>query len=177
MSTNNEEGNKIPEPFYHQSEEYITAYFGNIPEEIAANKSTGNEKNLMSTIISLTTDSRNSQKKHAVLTLLRERDAREILVKMLGMPEYQKHYKNLLCTCWETGLDFSPYLAFFVDFLQHKNPEISLEAATVIEEMAGGFSAEDLEYGIEVLGKVTSDHPLHTLILSVKERLQNTSVN
>jgi hypothetical protein len=43
--------------------------------------------------------------------------------------------KELLAACWQNGMDFSPYLAKFVDWVIETEMDIAFEAFTVIENL------------------------------------------
>lgn len=43
--------------------------------------------------------------------------------------------KDILTTCWQNGLDFSPYIEVFIDLIVSGNWEVAFEAFTVIENL------------------------------------------
>jgi hypothetical protein len=169
MSDPNEK-TENPNPFFHNTENFSSVYFGKIPDEIL-NDGKPVDKQLMATIIALLTDSRNSELKEETLAILRNRDARSLLVMMLQLDEYSKYRQVLLATCWESGLDFSAWLNTFVEFLFDENPQHVLEAITVIEEMSGPFEPEMLENAKSRIANFRQDHAMHGLISAIHRKL------
>lgn len=169
---NNEDETNIPEPFFHFTDNFSSAYFGEIPENLVANQPK-NDKQLMSNIVSLITDPRNRELREDVLKLLRDNDARELLVAMLKLKEYRKHRKELLVACWESGLDFSAELLFFCELLSELNQEIeiSLEIITVLEEMPGPFLPESVEKSSKILNNLPENVALRPMISTIHRKI------
>jgi hypothetical protein len=163
---------QTPEPIYHESENFVSAYFGEVPEQLKKKAGKKDDKNLMATIVSLISDPRNQELRHETLVLLRNNDARELLVTMLGMKEYRKYRKELAAACWESGLDFSPYLAAFTGILadQTLDNETQLELLTVIEEMQGPFLPETVEKALTDLGSWPQNHAFHPMVSTIHRK-------
>lgn len=172
---NHEDETNIPEPFFHFTDNFSSAYFGEIPENLMATQPK-NDKQLMSNIISLITDPRNRELREDVLKLLRENDARELLLAMLVLKDYRKHRNELLVACWESGLDFSASLLFFCEMLTEQDQEIgtSLEILTVLEEMPGPFSAESVEKSVKILANLPQNSALYPIISTVHRKIEGS---
>jgi hypothetical protein len=171
-NTNPEEDNSTPEPFFHQSENFSSAYFGEVPEHIRP-AAPGNNKQLMANIISLLSDPRNRELREDALNLLRENNAADLLVTMIGMKEYAKNRLELLTACWESGLDFSAHLVFFTSLSLEKNipDEQLLEILTIINEMRGPFTDEIVEKAASDLQNLPQNHPLYPIISATHRKL------
>ena len=168
-----DEDNANPQPFYHETENFSSAYFGQVPEHLQPTEGKA-DKQLMANIVSLITDPRNREHKEDALALLRKHDARQLLVDMLDMKEYAKYRKELLETCWESGLDFSNWLPVFVNFLFDQDDEIVLEASTVISEMPGPFSPENLAISVEKLTAFPAAHALYPMVSTIHRKISAT---
>ena len=44
------------------------------------------------------------------------------------------YIKNMVCSCWQNGLDYSGYIPFFTEMVLFSDYETSIEAFTVVEE-------------------------------------------
>lgn len=172
MTDPKDDENQAPEPFIHESENFISAYFGKVPEHIAP-ESPKNDKQLMSTIISLLADPRNRELREDALNLLRENQAADLLVTMLEMKEYKKNRLELLTACWESGLDFSTHLGFFSGLAIEKGlkDEHLLEILTIIGEMAGPFSPENVEKALADLSSLPENHALYPMISTTHRKI------
>ena len=159
MSKKKNEEQDSPQPFYHASGNFISAYFGKIPEHLQPQLSAKkNENELMANLISLLTDPGNSEFREETLALLRANDARSLLVAMIGKKEYAKYRKELLTACWETGLDFAPYLENIIAVLSAKDcdePTI-IEVYTVTGEMKKGFEKDKLAAAIRIVNELAA---------------------
>ncbi len=51
--------------------------------------------------------------------------------------KYSAQLKDLLTCCWQNGLNYSPWLPFFIDLVISEEFPVSFEAFTVIENMYG----------------------------------------
>ena len=76
--------------------------------------------------------------KKSILQLLgelKDSNARSYLIEAIGNNEYTSIRRELISCCWQSSLDFSGYLPFFVDLVIDNEFEIAFEAFTVIENM------------------------------------------
>lgn len=113
----------------------------------------GNEKNILHTIqmlrvsgnpdylpflfpLLLSTSEESVRK--AILELLndlKQQKAAPLLIKTIEDPEYATVKKELIISCWQSGLDFSDRLSFFADLVVDNDFDIAFEAFTVIDSM------------------------------------------
>lgn len=82
--------------------------------------------------------------KDEIFKNLKELNAGAILIDAVKNSERDEDTIKLLSACWETGIDFSAHLLFFVEFVLQDNFLIAVEALTVIEntESIDAASAE-----------------------------------
>lgn len=170
----NEEDN-IPEPVFHETENFRTAYFGKVPEEVLGVPAKYDRK-IIATMVSQLTNPESREIKDEVLKVLRDGESQELLLEAIGMKDYLKHRQILLAACWESGLDFSKYLLNFITLLGEKATDIlsCLEIVTVIEEMPGPFENTTIEKAITSLDSLSISDPLKKdLLASVHHRLNS----
>jgi hypothetical protein len=130
---------------YFDENQYITKIVG-AEEETAAPK-VDNDK--IALLISLLTDPKNKEfKEEALLTLKKEKGGHLLLAAILKTKENDKK-QQLVAACWESEIDFTSYLPFFVDLAITSDYLVTLEAITVIETMEGTFNREHLSQAIE----------------------------
>lgn len=78
---------------------------------------------------------RNPEIKSKIIDLfanLKESDAIPLIVEAIRNQKYAPELKDLIACCWENGLDYSNYLALFVDLLIESDFNVAFEAYTVI---------------------------------------------
>jgi len=68
-----------------------------------------------------------------VLNELKNQDCAAEIIEALKNDEYHSIQKELLTSCWHSGLDYSDYLDFFVGIVIANDFLISFEAYTIIE--------------------------------------------
>jgi hypothetical protein len=68
---------------------------------------------------------------------LKHSDAVDQLIRVIQNPNYEREQSALIATCWQNGLNYSPYLPYFADLVIEKEFETAFEAFTVIENMYG----------------------------------------
>jgi hypothetical protein len=158
-----------PEPFYHQSESFSSAYFGPVPDHLLVEEKNIDRK-LMATVITFLTEPARQEHRHDFLATLRNNNASELLVMMLQHRDYARHRRLLLATCWETGLDFSPWAEYFAGFLGDDDPQVCLEAFTVMEQMPGPFSTAALENVKKTLDSLPANHPFQSLVEGLRQK-------
>ena len=131
---------------YFNSKEYATTIVGNNEEGVAM-PVTNEEK--ISALISLLTDPANKEiKEEALLTLKKEKGGDTLLVA-IASPKANAVRHLLVAACWESEINFSKYLPFFILLALDENYLISLEAITTIENMEGPFTETDVKAGID----------------------------
>lgn len=131
---------------YFNSKEYATTIVGNTEEGVTM-PVTNEEK--ISALISLLTDPANKEiKEEALLTLKKEKGGDTLLVA-IASPKANAVRYLLVAACWESEINFSKYLPFFILLALDENYLISLEAITTIENMEGPFTEADVKAGID----------------------------
>jgi hypothetical protein len=140
METDNSELNK-----YFNSKEYTTAIIGIDSEETAA---PGNESKI-STLISLLTDPSNKEIKEEALITLKKEKSGDLLLAAIASPKSDGKKHVLVAACWESEINFSKYLPFFILLALHDDYLVSIEAITTIENMEGPFEQKQIEEGIK----------------------------
>lgn len=131
---------------YFNSKEYNTAIIGS--DKGAPQESPDEGK--ISTLITLLTDaSDKAVKEQALLTLKKEKKGAELLLMAIASPKSDGHKHTLVAACWESEINFSKYLSFFILLAMHDDYLVSLEAITAIENMEGPFEETHLQEGIK----------------------------
>ncbi len=130
---------------YFDEKQYITAIVGaNESIETAIDNS-----DKVSTLISLLTDDAHKHiKEEALITLKKEKGGYLLLAAIEKVKEVNKK-RILIAACWESEIDFTEHLSFFVSLLSSDDYFVFLEALTVIENMEGTFNKKDLADSIE----------------------------
>jgi hypothetical protein len=163
----NPEEDKI-EPFIHEDEEFRTAFFGPVPDKILESIPEKYDRKLISTLVTGLTGPQARELKDEILHTLKAGESQDLLVEVIGMKEYFKHRRILLAACWESGLDFSAYLEFFVSLLGDKKTDnlSCIEIVTIIEEMTSPFDKKALDNSIQKLRSISVDEPLKKELLT-----------
>ena len=63
----------------------------------------------------------------------------------------------LVSSCWQSGLDYSPYAAGLAEIFVNSNLATAIECMTVIEGAASGISEEQKKEILSLLGGVKED--------------------
>lgn len=165
---NDKDNEKIPEPFYHESEEYASAFFGPVPGKILESLEGKTDEKTKKELITQLSDPQFRETKSDLLNLLRENESVDLLIELIADPTYKKQRAALIAACWETGLNFSKYLEVFVHLLSDKHTDdfSAIEIATVIDEMPGPFEKEALENSISGLEKMAVANPLKAELIN-----------
>lgn len=122
------------------------------------------EEELLDACVKLLNDIKN---KEAVLSL----------VDAIADPKYSPICKELVASCWQSGLDYHEHLMVFVDVAIKADYATSLEAFTVIEDCIGQVEDNTRKKSIEKLKKeldsISEDKlPLIRELISMIERFQ-----
>jgi hypothetical protein len=132
---------------YFNSKEYSTAIIGGESGEPVAALS----ESKISTLISLLTDPSNKDIREEALITLKKEKGGELLLAAIASPKSEGKKNVLVAACWESEINFSKYLPFFILLALNDDYLISLEAITVIENMEGPFEKKHLTEGIQKL--------------------------
>ena len=130
---------------YFDSKEYITQIIGIDREQ---EKPKVNE-NKISNLISLLTDPANKAFKEDTLLTLKKEKAGDILLLSIASPKAKMNKHLLVAACWESEINFSKYLSFFIILALDSDDLVSLEAITVISTMEGPFNNDAVKEGIK----------------------------
>jgi hypothetical protein len=130
---------------YFDSKEYITAVIGIDKDQ---NGPPVNESKI-STLISLLTDPANKNIREEALITLKKEKGGELLLAAIASPKANAHRHLLVAACWESEINFSKYLPFFILLATDDNYLIALEATTTIENMEGPFEPTHITEGIK----------------------------
>jgi hypothetical protein len=162
MSKDNNKEDNIPDPFYHESEEYASAFFGKVPEKAFETFPAKADEKTKAELVNQLTNPELRESRSDVLSLLKENESQHLLLDIISDEDYEKERPALIAACWETGLDFSKHLEKFIDLLEDKRTDdfSAIEIATVIDEMPGPFDAKVLEKCIRQLESFSVKEPL-----------------
>lgn len=100
--------------------------------------------------------SQNSEIKSKITGLfdnLKESDAIPLIVEAIQNQKYAPELKELVSSCWENGMDYSKYIALFVDLLIDNDLEVALEAYTVIMNTENKIDQAIIDQEVEKLEK------------------------
>lgn len=130
---------------YFNSKEYATTIIGG--QEGVTMPVTSEDK--ISTLISLLTDPANKDVKEETLLTLKKEKGGDTLLLAIASPKAKAVRHLLVAACWESEINFSKYLPFFILLAMDEDYLISLEAITTIETMEGPFVQEDVNEAIK----------------------------
>ncbi|MEO6903941.1 MAG: hypothetical protein ABI315_12450 [Bacteroidia bacterium] len=129
---------------YFDSNQYVTTIIGSEEEK----KAEPNEDKI-STLVSLLTDPSNKVVKEQTLITLKKEKAGEVLLLAIAKPSTKTVRNLLVAACWESEINFSKYIPFFILLALDTDYLVSLEAITTIENMEGPFVKEDIKAAIK----------------------------
>lgn len=89
--------------------------------------------------------------KDEALSKLKDNKAQAFMMQAISRIKNSDHKAATIAACWETGLDFTDYLPQFIELINDTNYLVSLEAFTVIEEMAPNLKQEKVAQAIQQL--------------------------
>ena len=81
----------------------------------------------------------------------------DTLLVAIASPKAKDVRHLLVAACWESEINFSKYLPFFILLALDENYLISLEAITTIENMEGPFTETDLTSAIKKVKEFKKD--------------------
>lgn len=144
---------------YFDTNQYITKIVGDheVTPPISEDKIT--------TLISLLTDPSNKDVKEEALITLKKEKAGEILLQAIASPKSLPNRHLLVAACWESEINFSKYLPFFVLLALDNNYLISLEAITTIENMEGPFDEKAVAEAIKKVKAEQKNIPSERAVL------------
>lgn len=71
------------------------------------------------------------------------------LIREIQNPDNKEYQRILVSACWESSMNCSAYLPFFVDLAIISDYMVCLECLTVIENMEGPFELQEINNAIE----------------------------
>ena len=128
---------------YFDNKEYVTKIVG--AEEEEANLTIANDK--ITSLIQLLTLSENRDIKEETLLILKKEKVGDLLITAIKKTKKNKHV--LVAACWESEIDFSNHLPFFIALALETDYLVSLEALTVISTMEGPFNQNEVKEAIK----------------------------
>jgi ABC-type Fe3+-citrate transport system substrate-binding protein len=133
---------------YFDSKNYITKIIG-VEEEKEEQGKLIKTEDKISKIINLLTDPANKSFKEATLLNLKKEKGGDLLLLAIASPKADKNRHQLVAACWESEINFSKYLPFFILLALDTDYLVSLEAMTVISTMEGPFEKDTLNNAIK----------------------------
>lgn len=79
------------------------------------------------------------------------------LIREIQNPDNKEYQRILVSACWESSINCSAYLPFFVDLAIISDYMVCLECLTVIENMQGPFDLDELNAAIEKIKNATDE--------------------
>ncbi|MGL5892028.1 MAG: hypothetical protein ACRC3B_19200 [Bacteroidia bacterium] len=149
--TTSDNSENQPNWFTHLGDNFSSIYFGRVPEHLQDETQKALTATQFSNIVQLLVDPKNKELRPETLAILKRNDARELLVQLFEDKAYNKHRKELITACWESGLDFSAYLSNFTRLIPASDLAECIEIVTVIDEMHGPFDAAQLSESMRIL--------------------------
>ncbi|MEY1639648.1 hypothetical protein [Tenuifilum osseticum] len=105
------------------------------------------EDYMLPTILSLLFSTRSEKLKNEVVNFLvdlKNKSSIDTIVEAIRQNKRSKDIHLLVSVCWQSRLDFTPYVDTFIDIMEHGNYQACLEAFTVIENMTENLNGEQL---------------------------------
>ena len=131
---------------YFDPKEYITKIVG---KDDAEEEMPAVNEDKVNTLIKLITDTANRDIKEQALLTLKKEKGEELLLVAIASPQAKENRYKLVAACWESEINFSKYLPFFILLALDEDYLVSLEAITVISTMEGPFDKKQVQDGIK----------------------------
>lgn len=128
---------------YFDTTQYATTIVGGEQKTVTV------AEDKITSLISLLTDPSNKDVKEEALITLKKEKAGDVLLQAIASPKSLPNRHLLVAACWESEINFSKYLPFFILLALDSNYLISLEAITTIENMEGPFVEKDVKEAIQ----------------------------
>ncbi len=80
-----------------------------------------------------------------LLGAIKDKETIPVFIEALKEEKFSSNRKEILTTCWQSGLDFSPYMEVFINLIISNEWEIAFEAFTVIENLEHFPPEEELK--------------------------------
>lgn len=142
---------------YFNEQEYHTVLMGRNDTETDSAKQTASLLELLR--------SKDGGLKTEVLGFLKKENAASLLMRLISESQNEEDTVTLISTCWESGINFIGHHGFFANLALHENLAITLEALTVLEELAPEFNETDwLSISSQFESEAQSNSPMAPLI-------------
>lgn len=150
MEENQEELNEDLKKYF-DPEKYITKIVSatDTEEEEIAVEDAPVKGGKVANLISLLTDPANKEFKEKTLLTLKKDKGEELLLLAIATAEAKEKRHLLVAAAWESEINFSKYLPFFIILALDPDYLVSLEAITVISTMEGPFNKDHVTEGIK----------------------------
>ena len=104
---------------------------------------------------------------------LKKLNARKLLVDTLTSAKKTSEKAILCAACWECGLDFTNHFLFFTKLACEDDFKLAMEALTVVENIEGNISMDELTQGISIVQNSKSKNTsiLDFLVKNIKQRI------
>jgi hypothetical protein len=106
------------------------------------------DSRIMPFLFELLATSKSNQVKSSIISLLNDlknKDCRPEIVKALRNSNYESIHKEILTTCWQSGLDYSADIELFVELFVNRDFLVAFEAFTIIDNFEEGMEASLIE--------------------------------
>jgi hypothetical protein len=163
---------------YFNPDEYVTKIIGKEDEE-----PTEAEDTKINDLIALITDREHKALKEQALITLKKEKGEQLLLLAIANPAAKEKRHQLVAACWESEINFSRYLSFFIILALDDDYLVSLEAITVISTMEGPFNRDHLIDGIKKIktakSGIASERAvlLNDLIITLEDLLRSFEQN
>lgn len=144
-------------------------------------RNTGDPK-ILPHLFELLANNKSEEVNSAIIGLLNDlknKDCRQEVIKALKNDDYYDIHKEILTTCWQSGLDYSKEIALFVNFFAKREFEVAFEAFTIIDTFEEKIDQEIIKPLIKKLKsnidkfKQTNKEGLFIELIHILERLNN----
>ena len=101
------------------------------------------EPKILKILIELLNGTNDEQIFSAIVNLLNDlkiQSATSEIITAIQDDNFRKIRKNLLTSCWQSGLDYSGYLSLFVEIFIMNEFDIAFEAMTIIENIEESYT-------------------------------------
>lgn len=120
------------------------------------------EDYMLPTILNLLFSGRSEKLKNEVVNFLvdlKNKSSIDTIVEAIRQNKRSKDIHLLVSVCWQSRLDFTPYIDIFIDIMEYGNYQACLEAFTVIENMTKNLSGEQLSELKAKIKTIKTDNP------------------
>jgi hypothetical protein len=98
----------------------------------------------------------------AIFLKLKEMNAQALLVNAISSAQRTNEKAILTAACWESGLDFTNDILFFVELACSEDFRLAMEALTVVEQCEGPVESQVISRAMSIAGKATGNAELIT---------------